>query len=35
MLCGINPRINRGTYTIEGITALAEGLKESNIQSLR
>ena len=24
-----------GTYTTEGITALCEGIKQSNIQSLR
>ena len=33
-LCGVDPN-GRGKYTIEGITALAEGLKQSNIQSLR
>ena len=33
-LCGIG-KYGGGTYTIEGITALAEGLKQSNIQSLR
>ena len=33
-LCGVDLS-GDGTYTIEGITALAEGLKQSNIQSLR
>jgi len=32
-LCGRN-QYGGGTYTIEGITALCEGIKQSNIQSL-
>ena len=33
-LCGLN-QYGQGIYTIEGITALCEGMKQSNIQSLR
>ena len=34
VLCGRN-KYGNGTYTIKGITALCEGIKQSNIQSLR
>ena len=34
MLCGLDFQ-GRGTYTAEGIVALMEGVKKSNIQSLR
>ena len=34
MLCGVTPNGN-GTFTTEGITALCEGLKQSNVSSLR
>ena len=34
LLCGVN-EYGGGTYTIEGISALCEGIKQSNIQSLR
>ena len=33
-LCGVTKR-GRGRYTTEGITALCEGLKQSNVTSLR
>jgi len=33
-LCGVN-EYGGGYYTIEGITTLCEGIKQSNIQSLR
>ena len=33
-LCGVSKWAD-GTYTTEGITALCEGIKQSNIQSLR
>ena len=33
-LCGVS-KIGDSTYTIEGISALCEGIKQSNIQSLR
>ena len=33
-LCGVNDA-GQGTLTIEGISALCEGIKQSNIQSLR
>jgi len=32
-LCGVD-QCGRGTFTIKGITALCEGIKQSNIQSL-
>mmetsp|Transcript_74821 Transcript_74821/g.206396 ORF Transcript_74821/g.206396 Transcript_74821/m.206396 type:complete len:314 (-) Transcript_74821:2007-2948(-) len=32
-LCGVD-KYGSGTYTIEGITALCEGIKQSNVQSL-
>ena len=34
ILCGVDEDRN-GEYTIEGITALMEGLQQSNIQALR
>ena len=34
LLCGVN-RNGNGTYTTEGIVALMEGVKKSNVQSLR
>ena len=33
-LCGFD-NLGRGTYTTEGVTVLFEGVKNSNIQSLR
>ena len=33
-LCGIN-QYGNGTFTTEGITVLCEGIKQSNIRSLR
>ena len=33
-LCGVD-QYNCGTYTAEGIVVLMEGVKNSNIQSLR
>ena len=33
-LCGLD-KLGGGTYTAEGITALCDGLKESNVTSLR
>ena len=33
-LCGVD-FYGRGTYTTKGITALMEGLKHSNVQTLR
>ena len=33
-LCGVN-RLNGGTYTAEGITALCEVLKDTQITSLK
>ena len=35
VLCGINPFLDKGTYTAEGITALCEGLKGSAVTSLK
>ena len=33
-ICGVN-QFGRGTFTLEGINALCEGLKQSSITSLR
>ena len=33
-LCGVN-KYGKGTYTIEGITKLCKGLKESNVTLLK
>ena len=34
-LCGLDMYASRGTYTVEGINALCEGLKGSAITSLK